>query len=85
MRVENYRRYIAEAAADSPGLAGGGGGVLFLLQHFEHPTAAVAAIRRSHPGLRFLVLTINLWGRDSETGRSECIMRLFFEQISAST
>ena len=40
----------------------GGLGVVFLLQHYEHPTELSAVIERRWPGLSYAIIAINLVG-----------------------
>jgi hypothetical protein len=61
-RVDTFRRKIAEAIEAS---AAGELGVVFLLQHYEHPTALCAAIEARWPSLDWVLVTMNLVGEFS--------------------
>ena len=67
-RVGNFRRKIYEGVEAS---GQGGLGVVFLLQHYEHPTELSAVIERRWPGLRYVIITINLVGEFAITSTTQ--------------
>lgn len=66
-RVENFRRKVAAATHISKSAEIG---VVFLLNHYEHPTELCAAIEARWPSLRFVLLTVNLVGEYPDVAAS---------------
>ena len=64
-RVDNFRRAVGEGVEASEA---GGVGVVFLLQHYEHPLGLCEIIERRYPTLRFVILTMNLVSSEPEPG-----------------